>query len=88
MPHYVYFLRSPSGQLYIGQTKSISRRLKGHHTNKGAKFVGDYGVHELVYLEEYPTRLAASRRERQLKHWRRAKKEALIAGNLEQLKRL
>jgi hypothetical protein len=43
---------------------------------------------ELVYTEPHPTRASALTRERQLKGWTRAKKEALIKGNLDLLKRL
>lgn len=43
---------------------------------------------QLVYSEEYATRLEAMHREIQLKGWSRAKKEALITGNLKILKKL
>jgi predicted GIY-YIG superfamily endonuclease len=43
---------------------------------------------QLVYSELHADRPAALRRERQLKRWTRAKKEALIAGDLALLKRL
>jgi predicted GIY-YIG superfamily endonuclease len=42
----------------------------------------------LVYHESYDSRVEAMRRERQLKGWTRAKKEALIAGDKELLKKL
>jgi predicted GIY-YIG superfamily endonuclease len=42
----------------------------------------------LAHVEAYPDRAVALRRERQLKRWTRAKKEALIAGDLKLLKRL
>jgi putative endonuclease len=42
----------------------------------------------MVYAEEYPSYKEAFRREHQVKHWTRAKKEALISGNLVQLKKL
>ncbi len=38
---------------------------------------------ELVYLERYPSRTEALKREWQLKKLTKAKKEALIAGNLD-----
>ena len=46
------------------------------------------GEFELVYQEDYVTRIEVMRREKQLKGWTRAKKEALITGNLELLKKL
>lgn len=42
----------------------------------------------LVYHEQHQTREAARQREKQLKRWTRAKKDALISGNLTLLKRL
>jgi predicted GIY-YIG superfamily endonuclease len=42
----------------------------------------------MVYAEEHPTSVHAERREIQLKRWSRAKKEALIAKDLQLLKRL
>ena len=41
-----------------------------------------------MYKEEYDTYQEAFRRERQLKKWTLAKKEALIAGDIERLKEL
>ena len=43
---------------------------------------------ELVYKEELPNYLAARQRERQLKGWTRAKKEALVERDLAKLKKL
>ena len=42
----------------------------------------------LVYSEPHTTRAAALRRERQLKKWTRAKKEALVARDVALLKQL
>ena len=42
----------------------------------------------LAYCETHPTRDAALNRERQLKRWTRAKKEALVAGDMARLKAL
>jgi putative endonuclease len=36
----------------------------------------------IVYQEEFPTYSEAPRRERQIKSWTRAKKEALIRGDM------
>ena len=43
---------------------------------------------ELVYSEEHPDYTAALKRERQIKRWSHAKKEALADGDLERLKEL
>lgn len=86
---YVYVLRSSSNQLYIGQTNNLQSRENQqiNKTKKAAKFIKDGKEFHLVYSEEYDTRLEAMRREKQLKGWTRIKKEALIVGNLELLKK-
>lgn len=90
MSFIIYILRSSTNQLYIGQTNNFESRTKQHLTKdwKAAKFTKDYEDFKPVYREEYPTRLEAMRREAQIKKWSRAKKEALIAGNLDKLKDL
>jgi predicted GIY-YIG superfamily endonuclease len=42
----------------------------------------------VAYYETHANRDTARKRERQLKRWTRAKKEALIAGDLRRLKAL
>lgn len=84
---YMYILRSSDNLLYIGHTKNLEQRLQEHSAGShGAKFVKDYGAFKLIYYEEFNTRAEAMKRERQIKRWTRAKKEALIAGNLKLLK--
>lgn len=86
---YLYVLRNARNRLYIGHTKDIHRRLSDHRLSAhGAKFIKDYGNFALVYSEQFATRTEAMKRERQLKGWTRAKKEALIEGNLALLKNL
>lgn len=84
----LYILRNIHNCLYIGQTNNLQRRLNDHRTRQGAKFVKDYGDFNLVYTEQFETRLEAMSREKQLKHWTRAKKEALICKDYSSLKKL
>lgn len=90
MPYFVYILHSTSNELYVGQTNNLDNREKQqlNKTQKAAKFVKEGKEFKLVYYETYKTRLESMRRENQLKRWTRVKKEALISGNLEQLKKL
>jgi hypothetical protein len=46
---------------------------------KGTSFTHRYNLTVLIYFEEYPDPAQAIAREKQLKGWTRAKKEALIA---------
>lgn len=89
MPYFVYILRTSSNTLYIGQTNDIQKRIYEHkNKKKSAKYMKYFSSFELVYQEEYKTRLEAMKREWQLKRWTKAKKEALIDGNLALLKKL
>lgn len=90
MPYYVYILCSISNELYIEQTNNLINR-KQQQLRKGwkaAKFIRDGNEFQLVYHEEYQSRLEAMRREKQLKGWSREKKEALIRGDVDKLKKL
>lgn len=88
MTFYVYILRSSSNQLYIGQTNNLEKREKQqiNKTTKSAKYIRDGDTFSLVYFEEYLTRQEAMKREKQLKGWTRAKKEALISGDIKLLR--
>lgn len=83
--YFVYILRTSSNSLYIGQTNNLDKRLKEHRekTNKGARYIKYFDSFELVYTEIFNSRIEAMQRERQLKNWTKAKKEALIEGKIE-----
>lgn len=86
----VYILRDQNNHLHIGQTINEKNRLHEHFAKltKSAKFIKDNGNFHLVYKETYFSRTEAMRREKQLKGWSRAKKEALINNDLTRLKLL
>ena len=85
---FVYILRCANGSLYVGETNDLERRVARHHEGTGATHTARHGPVRLVHTEEYATRMESLKRERQLKRWTRAKKEALIEGDLRTLKRL
>ncbi len=87
-PACLYILRLTSGSLYIGVTRSLRQRLVGHEGGVGCATTGENPSVGLIYTEDYATVTAALKRERQLKRWTRAKKEALVAGDVQSLKRL
>lgn len=74
----VYILASESGTLYVGMTNNIARRVYEHKNHLVPGFTDEYDCTKLVYFEEYPTPISAISREKQLKNWRREKKESLI----------
>ena len=78
---YVYITTNPEKTvLYIGVTNDLTRRLYEHTENKGNKktFAGKYYCYNLVYYEHFFHIEHAIDREKELKKWRREKKNALI----------
>lgn len=86
--HHVYILRCSDGSYYVGHTDNIPARLEAHNAGRAALWTARRRPVTLVYEETCPDEASAAARERQLKHWTRAKKEALIAGERDILRRL
>ena len=85
---YVYILRCADESLYVGHTRNIKKRVDAHNAGRGAVYTYNRRPVTLEYTERHETRDAAIQRERQLKHWSRAKKQALIKGDFARLRRL
>ena len=85
---WVYILLCHDGSLYIGQSVNVRERLRKHRYKLGSKHTADHPVSKLVFVEPYNSLEDAVARERQLKNWSRAKKEALVTGDFATLKRL
>ena len=83
MQHQNYFVYILTNQrhtvLYIGITNDLARRRWEHGERNECSFTQNYNVGKLIYFETYPDPRSAIAREKQLKNWSRAKKEALIA---------
>jgi predicted GIY-YIG superfamily endonuclease len=79
--YFVYILTNADRHtvLYIGVTNSLERRASEHSLGFGSAFDRQYNAHKLIYFKAYPDPRTAIAREKQLKRWSRAKKEALIA---------
>jgi len=71
-------MASNSGTLYIGVTNSLPYRVYQHKNNLIDGFTKKYSCHKLLYFEDYNNVTDAISREKQLKKWRRSKKEFLI----------
>ena len=65
--------------LYTGVTNDIFRRMGEHKNGRNEGFTKRYSVHKLVYQEHFTDIDTAIAREKQIKGWTRAKKNALIA---------
>jgi len=82
--YYVYIVTNQSkSTLYIGVTNNIQNRLAQHHfdsQNAKKSFAGKYNCHHLLYYEGFDSIENAIRREKEIKKWRRQKKENLISS--------
>ncbi len=79
MYSYVYILSSgKNGTLYIGVTSDLKRRVWEHKHDLVKGFSKEYGVHDLVYYEQYEDIEQAILREKQMKAWKRFWKIKLI----------
>ncbi len=79
--YFVYMLTNADRHtvLYIGITNELEHRANEHSLGNGSAFTRKYNAHKLIYFETFPDPESAIAREKQLKNWSRAKKEALIA---------
>ena len=76
---YVYILTNKNNTtLYVGVTKDIYRRANEHNDKVVEGFTNKYNLNKLVYVEETKRPSDAIAREKQIKHWIREKKDALI----------
>jgi putative endonuclease len=66
------------GVLYIGVTNSLMRRVWQHQQGAVGGFTKRYKLNRLVYYESFERPRDAISREKELKGWTRAKKNALI----------
>jgi putative endonuclease len=76
--YFVYMLTDKGRKtLYIGMTNNLAARVIQHRNPEGESFTQRYHCVVLVYYEHYTDVHAAIEREKQLKGWTRAKKDAL-----------
>jgi len=71
-------MASFQGTIYIGVTNDLERRVSEHKSDVYEGFTKKYKCKRLVYYEHYYDIDEAITREKQLKKWRREKKERLI----------
>jgi putative endonuclease len=79
--YYVYIVTNPARTvLYIGVSNDLIIRLQQHFDNRGKPetFAGKYHCYNLIYWERFQYIDHAIEREKELKKWRREKKDQLI----------
>ena len=65
--------------LYVGVTNDLSRRTEEHESGTLGGFTKKYNCHYLVYYEHFTQIEHAIDREKEIKKWRREKKDRLIS---------
>jgi len=86
--YYCYIIKcSDDGTYYVGSAANLKDRVDRHNQGRGPTYNAKRRPVQLVYHERFNSLEGAVIRERQ-KKWFSAKKEALISGELERLKKI
>ncbi len=79
--YYVYILTNWNNKImYVGMTNDLERRVYEHKNKLLEGFTKKYNINKLVYFEETNDVLIAIEREKQLKGWKRNKKDKLVSS--------
>jgi len=77
--YYVYLITNWNNRvIYIGVTNDLIRRIYEHKNKLIEGFSRKYNLTKLVYFEETSDVNAAITREKEIKKWRREKKNNLV----------
>ena len=77
--YFVYIIECKDQTLYTGITTDLKRRFDEHKNGVGGHYTSAREVKRIAYFEEHPNRSSASKRESEIKSWRREKKLSLIS---------
>ena len=78
--YFVYMVTNKNNRvLYTGVTGNIKRRLFEHKEKMIPGFTSLYNANKLVYYEVFNDINQAIKREKQIKGWRREKKNKLVS---------
>lgn len=80
--NYTYMVRCKDGSLYTGWTNNLEKRVQAHNQGTGAKYTKSRRPVELVYYEEYESKIDAMKREYEIKQLTKKEKEMLIKRGL------
>lgn len=78
----MYILRCADGSYYVGSTRDIIARLRQHQEGEGAAYTKRRRPVELVFVQPCESVVQAFWFEKKVQGWSRAKREALISGDL------
>lgn len=81
--YFTYITTNPKRTtLYVGITNDLYTRMVQHYQARGKwkSFAGRFYCYNLVYFERHDNPMDAISREKEIKRWRRSKKESLITS--------
>lgn len=81
---FVYILLCDQKTFYVGIAEDIKERFI-EHIRGYSPYTKKFSDFQLLYQESFKTRQEAEKREKQIKGWSVAKKQALIAGDKDKL---
>jgi putative endonuclease len=77
--YYIYLLANWNNKvLYVGITNNLMRRVYEHKSKLVKGFSEKYNLTKLVYFEETTDIYTALAREKEIKQWRREKKDQMV----------
>ena len=76
--YFVYLLQCKGGSIYTGITTDLVRRLAEHKKGIGARYTRAKKPIKIWYSEKAKNRSVASKREAEIKGWRREEKLLFI----------
>lgn len=76
--YWVYIMSNQSQRIYVGVTNDLVRRVHEHKQKQCDSFTRRYSLTWLVYYEQSGNVLSAITREKELKGWRRSRKDELV----------
>ena len=88
MSFWVYILQCSDNSYYTGHTDNLDKRIAEHQAGEIPGYTSGRRPVTLLFSQEFSTREEAIACERQIKGWRRSKKQALIRGDWSELSRL
>ena len=90
MGAFVYMLRCADGTFYVGSARGddLEKRVMEHETRAYPGYTYTRRPVRLVWSEHFQQITDAVAAERKIKGWSRAKKEALIRGDWDEIKLL
>ena len=76
----VYIIQCRDQTLYTGITNNLTKRLEMHESGQAAKYTKGRGPFKLVYQEFFENRSISTKRESEIKKFKKEDKNKLIEG--------